>query len=232
MERLIYFLTRTVLFPLIRLLFINRVDGLARLPAQGALIIAANHSSYMDHFLLAALASGHRGRKLYFLTRQEAFEGYWSRVWHLATGCVPVDRANPEIASFRTMLELLQRGEIVVIYPEGTRSSDGTPLPPKPGVIRLALHAGVPVMPVGLRGSHHILPKGAVWPRMQRADVFMGELMDVSAQVAQPKSKEAVQVALHELMAEINRLAANGPLREESSLSTPSSAKATTAGGR
>lgn len=210
MERTIYFLTRTVLFPLIRLLFVGRVRGLRPLPLTGPFIIAANHSSYMDHFLLAALVRRHSGRKLYFLTRQEAFDRYWSRVWHLATGCVPVDRNNPEIASFRTMVDLLRRGEIVVIYPEGTRSGDGTPLPPKPGVIRLALHAGVPVFPVGIHGAYRILPKGASWPRLHRADVAFGPPFDAVARVANPKSKEAVTAALQALMSEVAGLVEAG----------------------
>ncbi|HJX19222.1 MAG TPA: lysophospholipid acyltransferase family protein [Acidiferrobacterales bacterium] len=212
MKRMVYLFARFVVFPLIRVLFVRRVAGIECLPTAGPYIIAANHSSYMDHFLLAAVVRKHRGKKLYFLTRKEAFEGYWSNLWHLATGCVPVDRASPEIASFRTMVGLLKRGDIVVVYPEGTRSADGQPLPPKPGVIRIALHAAVPVIPIGINGAHKILPKGRLLPRPARATLTIGESMDVNRRVDDPKSKGELERELNHLMDEIYRLAATrGP---------------------
>lgn len=208
MERIVYLFARLVFYPLIRLLFVRRVADVERLPASGPYIIAANHSSYMDHLMLAGVVLKHRGRKLHFLTRKEAFEGYWSNLWHLANGCVPVDRASPEIASFRTMMGLLKRGDIVVIYPEGTRSVDGQPLPPKPGVIRLALHAAVPVVPIGINGAHKILPKGRLIPRPARATLAIGEPLYLNLRVTDPKSKGEVEKELHHLMGEIHRLAA------------------------
>jgi 1-acyl-sn-glycerol-3-phosphate acyltransferase len=203
-----YLFARFLVFPASRLLFVRRVSGVENLPACGPYIIAANHSSYIDHFLLMGIVLKHRGRMLNFLTRKEAFEGYWSNLWHVANGCVPVDRASPEIASFRAMVGLLKRGSIVVIYPEGTRSVDGTPLPPKPGVIKLGLHTGVPVVPVGIQGAHKILPKGRIVPRPARATLAIGAPLYLSERIADPKSKDAVERELHHLMGEISRLAA------------------------
>lgn len=206
MEKIVYFFTQKIVFPLIRILFTRPVVGIENLPAAGPYIIAANHSSYMDHFLLAAMVRKQRGNKLYFLTRSEAFEGYWSNLWHRSTGCVPVDRANPEIASFRTMIKILKRGDIVVVYPEGTRSVDGLPLPPKPGVIKLSLHASVPIIPIGIYGAHKILPKGTLMPRPRRAVLSIGNSLNLGEQISDPKSKEQTEKALYHLMDEIKEL--------------------------
>lgn len=218
MEKVVYLFAQKVVFPLIRLLFTRSVVGIENLPASGPYIIAANHSSYMDHFLLAAMVRKERGNKLYFLTRSEAFEGYWSDLWHRSTGCVPVDRANPEIASFRTMIKILKRGDIVVVYPEGTRSVDGMPLPPKPGVIKLSLHADVPIIPIGIYGAHKILPKGRLMPRPSRAVLSIGGSLNYGERMTDSKSKEQTENALHHLMNEIHRLATMRETPQESSL--------------
>ena len=220
MQRLMYLFARFLVIPASRLLFVRHVSGVENLPACGPYIIAANHSSYIDHFLLVSTVLKHRGKTLNFLTRKEAFEGYWSKLWHVANGCVQVDRASPEIASFRAMVGLLKRGSIVVIYPEGTRSVDGTPLPPKPGVIKLGLHTGVPVIPVGIHGAHKILPKGRIVPRPARATLAIGAPLYFGERIADPKSKEAVERELHHIMGEINRLAAT---HDTSQAMTPAS---------
>ena len=206
MQQLMFLFARFLIIPVSRMLFVRHVSGVENLPACGPYIIAANHSSYIDHFLLMGTLIKHRGKMLNFLTRKEAFEGYWSNLWHVANGCVPVDRASPEIASFRAMVGLLKRGSIVMIYPEGTRSVDGTPLPPKPGVIKLGLHTGVPVIPVGIHGAHKILPKGRIVPRPARATLAIGAPLYFGERITDPKSKEAVEQELHHLMGEINRL--------------------------
>lgn len=206
MHRILYFLVQHSLFPLTRLLFFGNRSGIENLPRAGAYIVAANHSSYIDHFLLAALIQKYRKRKIYFLTRAEAFEGYWSRTWHVATNCVPVDRERPEVGAFRTMAALLKAGEIVVIYPEGTRSESGALLPPKPGAIKLAIHCDVPIVPIGLIGANRILPKRKIVPRWHRAQLHIGAPLRPQDTLRNGKSKEEVALAARDLMGAIAQL--------------------------
>lgn len=221
MRKLFYFVVQHTLLPLTRGLFFGRVSGMEQLPQSGAYIVAANHSSYMDHFLLAALIKKYRKRKVYFLTRAEAFDGYWSRAWHHATNCIPVDRERPEIASFRTMADLLKAGEIVVIYPEGTRSESGALLPPKPGAIKLALHADIAIVPVGIIGANRILPKHQRLPRLRRADLHVGVPLRPQDTLLDRRSKEEVALAAHSLMQTIAQLCQAVPLRPETSGPAP-----------
>ena len=202
MEKLIYWISRIIILPAIKRFFTGQIEGLEKLPKAGPYILAANHSSFMDHFLLANMVYRHCGKKIYFLTRKESFENYLSSKWHKATGCIPINRAHPEISAFREMISLLKKGEIVVIYPEGTRSLDGRLLPPKPGVVKLGLRAGVPIVPVGMIGAHRILPKEKWLPRLVRADIRIGETFSVD-HISRSAGKEEIERVSHQLMKKI-----------------------------
>jgi 1-acyl-sn-glycerol-3-phosphate acyltransferase len=136
------------------------IEGAHLVPPRGPVILASNHTSYLDPLVLAYLAD-RRHRRVRFLTKAELFEKRGLGPMLRAAGQIPVLRDSSSAAgSLEAAIEALRRGECVAIFPEGTISLDLEPMAGKSGTARLAAASGVPVTPVGLWGGHRILFKG------------------------------------------------------------------------
>lgn len=209
-SRVFYQLMKYVLLgPLLKLLFRPRIEGLGHVPAEGAAIVAGNHLSFSDHFLMPAVLD----RRITFLAKQEYFtgpglKGRLTAAFFRAAGQIPVDRSGKEAgqAAIREGLCVLDRGELLGIYPEGTRSHDGRLYKGKVGVAVMALRAGVPVVPCAMVGTFEIQPPGRVVPRIRRVTIRFGEPMDFSRFAGQEGEKAVVRAVTDEIMYEILRL--------------------------
>lgn len=144
---------------------LRSVDGLEHLPATGPFVLAPNHRSYFDHFVMEILVSAVTGRPVWFLTKRESFDRTLPRLWTRAWYGIPVDRDAPAPDTLRTVKRVLTAGDVLCVYPEGTRNTDHVLLPFKSGAFRFALAADVPVIPVGITGTDEVLPKGRRWFR-------------------------------------------------------------------
>jgi 1-acyl-sn-glycerol-3-phosphate acyltransferase len=156
----VYSVVRAGLLPPLRYGIKWTIEGAHLIPPRGPVILASNHTSYLDPLVLAYLAD-RRHRRVRFLTKAELFDkkplGFLLR----QVRQIPVVRNSPTAAgSLELAVEALGRGECVVIFPEGTISLDLEPMEGKSGTARLAAITGVPVTPVGLWGAHRILFKG------------------------------------------------------------------------
>jgi 1-acyl-sn-glycerol-3-phosphate acyltransferase len=139
--------------------------GREHIPRKGPAIIAANHRSFFDPFIIACMAR----RPMYYVAKRELFEIHPVISWLLtALGAFPVDRGNGDHDTIATAKELLARGELVLIFPEGTRTRPGPLGQPKRGVGRLALESGAPVIPVALIGTESIRRGWRLRPRKVR----------------------------------------------------------------
>lgn len=122
------------------------VEGLENLPAEGPVIVVANHISYWDPAMIAAALP----RKIFFMAKKELFSipvlGFFLKRW----GVFPVDRGRPDRDAVKRTLELLKRGQVIGIFPEGARSKTGSLLPPSTGAAYFAAKTGVPVCPAGV----------------------------------------------------------------------------------
>jgi glycerol-3-phosphate dehydrogenase (NAD(P)+) len=144
----VYWLARAVLQPAIHAWFRVRRTGRHNVPA-GAVILASNHRSFLDPFVIGCCVR----RPVYFVAKAELFERRLA-AWLLnSLGAFPLRRGEADEDSVDTALELLGRGEAVVIFPEGTRIRSGSLAAPKRGVGRLALASGAPVVPVAVTGT-------------------------------------------------------------------------------
>ena len=127
--------------------------GREHIPKRGPVIIASNHRSFLDPFVIACMAR----RPMYYVAKKEIFQYNRLLAWALgALGAFPVDRGGGDAAFIDTAKAILARSDIVLIFPEGTRTRPGALGKPKRGVGRLALETGVPVVPVAVIGTEAI----------------------------------------------------------------------------
>ena len=149
---LVYWLVRGLLQPFFHIYFRLSRIGREHIPAEGPVIIAANHRSFLDPFVIATMAR----RPMYYVAKKEIFENRL-QAWILnALGAFPVDRGAGDGEMVETAKVILGRGDIVLIFPEGTRIRPGALGKPKRGVGRLALETGAPVVPVAVIGSEWV----------------------------------------------------------------------------
>jgi glycerol-3-phosphate dehydrogenase (NAD(P)+) len=163
----IYWTLRAVLVPaFVVYLRLQRIGG-ERLPRKGPLLLASNHRSFLDPFVIGALVR----RPVYYMAKRELFEKRW-QAWILnALGAFPVDRGRGDTAAMDTARAILRRGDCVVVFPEGTRVRSGPLGSPRRGVGRLALETGAPVAPVAVFGTEHVRRGWLVRPRRVRVRV-------------------------------------------------------------
>jgi len=181
---LYWFLKHIGLGPVLKLIWRPWVEGVENLPEHGGAILASNHLSFADSFFMPLVVK----RRVTFLAKSEYFttpgiKGRLSRIFFAGVGQVPVDRGDADAAksALLTGARILRDGELLGIYPEGTRSPDGRLYKGKTGVARMALEAGVPVIPVAMIDTEKMMPTGARFPRLRpRPGVRFGKPLDFS----------------------------------------------------
>ena len=164
---LLYWTLRAMLVPFFLVYFRMSRIGREHLPRGGPLLLAANHRSFLDPFVIGTLVR----RPVYYMAKRELFERRWL-AWVLnALGAFPVDRGAGDGEAMRTAREILQRGDCVVIFPEGTRTRPGPLGEPHRGVGRLALETGARVAPVAVIGTDEVRRGWRIRPRKVRLRV-------------------------------------------------------------
>ncbi|MFB8776679.1 lysophospholipid acyltransferase family protein [Streptomyces broussonetiae] len=204
-----YVLKYVLLGPLLRLLFRPRIEGLEHIPASGAAIVAGNHLSFSDHFLMPAVLK----RRITFLAKAEYFtgpgiKGRLTAAFFHSVGQIPVDRSGKEAgqAAIREGLGVLAKDELLGIYPEGTRSHDGRLYKGKVGVAVMALRAQVPVVPCAMIGTFEAQPPGKVVPRLHPVVIRFGEPLDFSRYAGMENEKAVLRAITDEIMYAILKL--------------------------
>lgn len=173
-----------------------RVEGaLDELPREGPLILAANHASNADGVIVGGWLTRALGRRIHWLGKKEMIA--WPVVGPilLAGGVHPVDRAGADIEAFRTAQRILEEGHVLMVFPEGTRSPDGTLREPRDGLAMLALRTGAAIVPIGVSGTQHVWPKGR-WPRVGgRVTMRVGRPFVLRADELAPGDRRAAKAA-------------------------------------
>jgi 1-acyl-sn-glycerol-3-phosphate acyltransferase len=181
------------------------VEGAENLPQSGPLIVAPNHLSNADPPLVAGWLAPALGRRPRFLAKEQIFVGPIGTFlrWQ---GAVKVKAGGSDADAYRVCRKLLEEGEALIIFPEGTRSHDGQLGKALPGVALLATRTGVPVLPVGISGTDRFLGRGAPFPRIgTRITVRVGQPFQLVADPSLPR-REALDAANRELMRRIAAL--------------------------
>ncbi|MFF3346818.1 lysophospholipid acyltransferase family protein [Streptomyces sp. NPDC002779] len=198
-----YLLKYVLLGPLLRLVFRPRIEGLGHVPSSGAAIVAGNHLSFSDHFLMPAILK----RRITFLAKAEYFtgpgiKGRLTAFFFRSAGQIPVDRSGKDAgqAAIREGLGVLSKDELLGIYPEGTRSHDGRLYKGKVGVAVMALKAGVPVIPCAMIGTFEAQPPGKVIPHIHPVVIRFGEPLDFSRYAGMENEKAVLRAITDEIM--------------------------------
>lgn len=201
-----HLLKHVILGPLLRLLFRPRIEGLENIPEDGAAIIAGNHLSFSDHFLMPAILA----RRITFLAKAEYFtgpgvKGRLTAAFFRSAGQIPVDRSGKDAgqAALREGLGVLSKGELLGIYPEGTRSHDGRLYKGKVGVAAMALGAGVPVIPCAMVGTFEIQPPGQKIPKIRRVTIRFGRPLEFSRYAGMEGERAVLRAITDEIMYEV-----------------------------
>ncbi len=163
----IYWIVRAVFVPFFLVYFRLQRIGREHLPRSGPLLLASNHRSFLDPFVIGTLVR----RPVYYMAKRELFEKRW-QAWVLnALGAFPVDRGAGDRDAMDTARAILARGDCVVVFPEGTRVRPGPLGDPRRGIGRLALETGAPVAPVAVIGSDAVRRGWRIRPRKVRLRV-------------------------------------------------------------
>ena len=203
-----YWLAKAILKPPLLAIYRIRTRGLENVPKKGPAIIAANHLSFLDSFFIPLVV---KRRKVTYLAKADYFTN-WKTAWFFKMcGQIPTERSGGKKSqqSLDVALEVLQEGKLLGIYPEGTRSPDGFLHRGRTGVARLALTAGVPVIPCGLVGTEAVMPKAAKFPRMRgqlRVEVRYGKPLDFSRYKGRERDRFVLRSVTDEIMYEIMQL--------------------------
>jgi 1-acyl-sn-glycerol-3-phosphate acyltransferase len=204
-----WLLKRILLGPALHALFRPWVKGEEHIPDGGGAILASNHLSFSDSIFLPLVVR----RRVTFLAKADYFtgtgvKGRLTAGFFRGVGQLPVDRSGGKAsdAALRTGLRVLRRGDLLGIYPEGTRSPDGRLYRGKTGVARLALEARVPVLPVAMIDTDKVQPIGKLVPHLRRVGVVIGEPLDFSRYDGMADDRFVLRSITDEIMYELMRL--------------------------
>jgi 1-acyl-sn-glycerol-3-phosphate acyltransferase len=166
----LYRVARALVLSLCKVVFRVRVRGRELAPRSGPYIVAPTHRSILDVPFAAFITR----RTIRFLAKEELFSTTFGSRFFTALGAVKVERGTADRGALRALEAALREGSPVAVFPEGTRGSGPRLGPLFDGAAYLAVKLGVPIVPVGIGGSEDILPKGKVFPRLNRVAVVVG----------------------------------------------------------
>lgn len=181
--------------------FRGEVVGLENLPTTGGFLLAANHASHLDPFILGSQVP----RQVSFFARKTLWTPGLPSWWLNAVGVIPVDRdGGSDVTAIKRVLTALKEHRIIIMFPEGTRSPTGQLQKPKPGVGLFACRSQVPIVPTRIFGAFDAMGKGEKLPRAgSRVSLVIGRPMRPNDYDSPDAGKERYQLASERIMARI-----------------------------
>ncbi|MBL3687264.1 1-acyl-sn-glycerol-3-phosphate acyltransferase [Leucobacter zeae] len=198
-----------IIGPFLKTIYRPWVEGAENIPASGPVILVGNHLSVIDSFFMPLMID----RRVYFLAKSDYFSGRGISGWFvkhfmLAVGQLPIDRSGGKAseASLNTGLAVLDRGDVLGIYPEGTRSPDAKLYRGRTGVARLVLESGAAVVPIVMIDTEKAMPIGAKIPKLRRIGTVVGKPLDFTRFAGMSADRFVLRSVTDEIMVEIQKL--------------------------
>jgi len=194
-----YTIAKFIAWLLFKLFWKVDIQGIDNIPKKGPLIIAANHTSYLDPVILGIATN----RKMHFIAKQEIFNNFISNFIFRKLNAFPVDREKIDIKALKNAINVLKEKEVLGIFPEGTRSTTGDLQNFKLGIIKIALKTGAPIVPAGIIGAHKIFPRGVKLPIFFKHKIIVryGSPKYLNSQNNKDKNyqRESLDILSHEI---------------------------------
>ena len=189
-----------------RLFLVKDINGIKNMP-KNACIIASNHVSYLDPPILGSVISKNLNKKIHFLAKIELFKSFLSRAAQKVFESIPVDREKKDNLWIKSAKKYIKNDHIIGIFPEGERSRSGKLQKGKTGVIRLALAANAPIVPVGIIGTYYLLPMNKRFPKIKRiVKINIGKPIYYGQYYRRKITKSLLRRLTDNLMLEIGKL--------------------------
>jgi len=181
----------------------NRMEiyGIENFPKEGGLLLASNHISNLDPVILGSAAS----RPIYFMAKDSLFKNHFFKNVMLSFNSYPLNRDKGDLAALRNALNLLKEGKVITIFPEGTRSPDGTIQKGKAGVGLLAVKSKTKILPVKIEGSDKSMPRNCKFIKPSKIIVRFGKPIDCS-EYGNRKDKQLYSEISEKVLTEIKNL--------------------------
>jgi 1-acyl-sn-glycerol-3-phosphate acyltransferase len=216
MNKVLSWFCHIFLKPIVKLIWIKEVRGIGNIPKTN-FILAANHQSHWDQVINAYLCVPRRFTYLGQIDKYSGFEGFLRNFLYFVAGVIPVHRYDEESKrkAIKECVKRLKKGEILIMYPEGTRSKDGKIHKGKPGIAKIYLETGIPILPVAIKGNFEIMPVGKSFPKFKKiVKINVGKPLEFKKELEigrnlspqSPEYKEICQRITQRVMEEIRKL--------------------------
>jgi 1-acyl-sn-glycerol-3-phosphate acyltransferase len=199
---MVYFIVHSMLRIISAIYLRLEVIGIENVPKQGSVILASNHPSDSDSFILGSAI----GRQLHTMGKEELFRRRFVELFLKKLNAFPTKRGRINKESIRTAVGILKEGHIIAMYPEGTVSKDGSLQKPKSGTAFIALQAKAPVVPIAMIGTFNVMPKGQRFPRPHKVVIRFGKPLYFDNCYDKPCNREVRQIVTAQIMSEIGML--------------------------
>lgn len=205
MKKIVSILSRALAGWYVKGAFIKEIRGEENFSRAGNCIFAQNHSSYLDLFVDGYLCTPRKFTYIGQVDRMTGVKGFLRDLLYGYAEVIPVNRKDKESKknAIAAALRKLKEGYTLIIYPEGTRSRDGRMLEFKPGVAKLHLESGVPVLPVAIRGTYELMPPGQKLKIQKIVTVSIGKPLDFAKERETAKTMEKNSPEYYQLCGEV-----------------------------
>jgi len=208
-------LNKLSIFPLVYFLFVKEKNGLKNIPKRNY-ILASNHQSYIDLYILAGLCAPKRFHFIGQVDSWKGIAGFFIKLYYQMAGVIPLDRKNKDSRQevINKAVDVLKKDEILIMYPEGKRSLDGKLQEGKLGVAKIFLKTGAPIIPVGIKGTFDLMPPRGKMKIKKTAIVNIGKPLYFEKELKEAKNlkedserySEILKKITGEIMSDIAKL--------------------------
>lgn len=199
---ILYRILQAISFVIFKLFFNLKITGRHHIPRNGGAILASNHASYADILLIGCGIK----RRLRYVAKAEMFKGFLVKALWIYLGGIPVNRRGASRETFKKIFDQVDQGNLVVVFPEGTRSSDGELKQAKLGIGMMVAMSGSRVIPTYISGSDRVLPSHSMKVKFHPVSVNYGPEVDFSDLMGKFEGKELYQQISQRIMDRIQGL--------------------------